>query len=201
MNLKIPYRIYGGLKFYERKEIKDIVAYLRLLVNPADAQAFLRVINTPPRGIGAQSVQLISNLARDRAVSLFTAAESLADKNKGIGEFVRLIHTLTAEAATASLGDLIHSVVERSEYWGRLKAIKDPSTESRLENIRELEAIGTTEAGKGGTPLDSLRLFLDRISLTSGGDLPVEDAAGRDKPRTPMVSLMTLHLAKGLEFP
>lgn len=201
MNLKIPYRIYGGLKFYERKEIKDIVAYLRLIVNPADAQAFLRVINTPPRGIGAQTVHAISTLAREQNISLYAAAELLTEKSKGIADFVRIMRTVTGEASSLALGDLIHSVLERSEYWSRLKALKDPTTESRLENLREFEAIGAAEAGKGGTPLESLRLFLDRISLTSGSDLPAEDAANQDKPKTPMVSLMTLHLAKGLEYP
>jgi DNA helicase-2/ATP-dependent DNA helicase PcrA len=204
MNLKIPYRIFGGLKFYERKEIKDIVGYLRLIVNEADAQAFLRVVNTPPRGIGAQTIQNVSNLARDRGLSLFGAAELLADKSKGIAQFVELIHTLRTEAITSSLGDLIRSVLEKTEYWARLKLLKDPSTESRLENLRELEAIGAAEAGKGETPAESLRLFLDRISLTSGGDIPEEaarEAAGEEPHKIPMVSLMTLHLAKGLEFP
>ena len=204
MNLKIPYRIFGGLKFYERKEIKDIVAYLRLIVNESDVQAFLRVVNTPPRGIGAQTIQNISNLARERGLTLFGAAELMAEKSKGVAQFVELIRTFRSESINSPLGELIRSVLEKTEYWQRLKLLKDPSTESRLENLRELEAIGTVESGKGETPAESLRLFLDRISLTSGGDLPEEaarEAAGEEVAKIPMVSLMTLHLAKGLEFP
>lgn len=204
MNMKIPYRIFGGLKFYERKEIKDIVGYLRLIVNEADAQAFLRVVNTPPRGIGAQTVQTIVNLARDRGISLFAAAELVAEKSKGVAQFVELLRTLRIDSTRVSLGELIKSILEKTEYWERLKLLKDPSTESRLENLRELEAIGFAESGKGETPAESLRLFLDRISLTSGGDIPEEaarEAAGEGPGKIPMVSLMTLHLAKGLEFP
>jgi len=204
MNLRIPYRIFGGLKFYERKEIKDIVGYLRLIVNEADTQAFLRIVNTPPRGIGAQTIQTITNLARDRGLTLFAAAEIVAEKSKGVAQFVEIIRLLRSESTRSSLGELIKMVLEKTEYWERLKLLKDPSTESRLENLRELEAIGIAESGKGETPAESLRLFLDRISLTSGGDLPEEaarEAAGEAHAKIPMVSLMTLHLAKGLEFP
>ncbi len=199
INARIPYRIYGGLKFYERKEIKDIVAYLRLLVSDADNQSFLRTINTPPRGIGAQSVQSISNLARDRSLSLYEAAKIVAEKNKSVAAYVELIEKLRQESKVLPLAELIHSVYERTEYWERLKALKDPAAESRLENLLELEAIGRIMSLEAATPAEALRAFLDRISLTSGGDLPEEEAKAEQPPV--FVSLMTLHLAKGLEFP
>jgi DNA helicase II / ATP-dependent DNA helicase PcrA len=206
MDLSIPYRIYGGLKFYERKEIKDVLAYLRLVANRADNQSFLRALNTPPRGIGAQTISRISRMAAQDAASLWAAAETLREHNKHIQAFMTLIEELSAMAHTADLSELIRVTIIRSGYEERLEDSKDISALSRLENLRELQAIGFGMQRIGEGPLDALQAFLDRVSLTSSDELPDEGQdsppGGKQKQAKPAaVSLMTLHLAKGLEFP
>jgi DNA helicase-2/ATP-dependent DNA helicase PcrA len=203
---KIPYRIFGGLKFFDRKEIKDILAYLRLLVNPADNQAFQRIVNTPPRGIGAQALQSVIEEAQQRSVPLLAAAVEIAASHKGVRGFVELMADLTNDLRTASLGDLIGRIVQKSEYGPKLAAMKDPTALSRIENLQELEALGRTMERSGETPETIVKDFLDRISLTSGADMAVnesgaEQANGQTAEKPETVSLMTLHLAKGLEFP
>ncbi len=207
MRVKIPYRIYGGLKFYDRKEIKDVIAYLRLIVNPADSQAFLRIVNTPPRGIGAQTIQSIVDLAKVENLTLFESAAKLASDSSHLARFVELMEELRSSAENKQLGDLIRDVVERSEYGPKLKKLGDPQALSRLENIEELIFIGKSMQVPGLDRAQTLKEFLDRVSLTSGGELPVEESKDREQEvkdphnRPNVVSLMTLHLAKGLEFP
>jgi DNA helicase II / ATP-dependent DNA helicase PcrA len=199
----LPYRIYGGLKFYERKEIKDILAYLRLVVNPADDAAFLRTINTPPRGIGAQTVQGIANLAAAGGGSLLEAARRTAEKNKNVKQYVELLDRFSQASHTHYLSALISMVVKDSDYGPRLEVLKDVTAESRLENLRELEAIGRSMEMESESHLDTMKHFLDRVSLTASDEKP-QEAVGpsRDAAHRPdAVSLMTLHLAKGLEFP
>lgn len=203
---KIPYRIFGGLKFFDRKEIKDILAYLRLLVNPADNQAFQRIVNTPPRGIGAQALQSVMDEAQQRNVPLLAAAVEVAASHKGVRGFVELMADLTNDLRTVSLGDLIGRIVLKSEYGPKLAAMKDPTALSRIENLQELESLGRTMERSGETPETVVKDFLDRISLTSGADMAVnesgaEQSGGQPAERPETVSLMTLHLAKGLEFP
>ena len=229
MDLGIPYRIYGGLKFYERKEIKDIIGYLRLVVNSSDAEAFLRVINTPARGIGAQTVKVIADHCRSANVSLWEACSEVGKRNAKVQNFVTLLTTLRKLAETATLAELIRAVVDKTGYAKKLEESKDITAESRLDNIKELQAIGLTLQGAGATPWESLKLFLERTSLCSSGDLPSGEsknsaplvealaAAPEKQPPSlsqsrgkgqaqeetlpPAISLMTLHLAKGLEFP
>ncbi len=202
----IPYRIYGGLKFYDRKEIKDILAYLRLLVNDADNQSFLRVVNTPPRGIGPRSVQAI-RVAASEGESLMQACRNLGMGNKKTAAFIELYDELLAASKTAPLYKLVELTIERTGYGPKLKEMKDVTAESRLENLQELTSIAVTMSHQGETPEEDLRLFLDRVSLTSSEELPVEEAhdkqtAEEKEESTPeTVSLMTLHLAKGLEYP
>ncbi|MCB0332495.1 MAG: UvrD-helicase domain-containing protein [Bdellovibrionales bacterium] len=202
----IPYRIYGGLKFYDRKEIKDILAYLRLLVNEADNQSFLRVINTPPRGIGPRSVQAI-RAAASEGESLMQACRNVASGTKKLGVFIELMDELFAASKTLPLYKLVELTIERTGYGPKLKEMKDVTAESRLENLQELTSIAVTMSHQGETPEEDLRLFLDRVSLTSSEELPVEEAHDQqDSPQEEetipeTVSLMTLHLAKGLEFP
>lgn len=203
---KIPYRIFGGLKFFDRKEIKDILAFLRLLVNPADNQAFLRIVNTPPRGIGAQALQSVSEEAQHRGVPLLAAAVEIAASHKGVRGFVELMANLTTDLRSASLGDLIGHIVQKSEYGPKLAAMKDPTALSRIENLQELESLGHTMGRPGETPESVVKDFLDKISLTSGADMAVNETRAEQSGDTPgeqpeTVSLMTLHLAKGLEFP
>jgi DNA helicase-2/ATP-dependent DNA helicase PcrA len=216
---EIPYRIYGGLRFYDRAEIRDILAYLRLLVNDADGQAFLRIVNTPPRGIGAQSIQRILNLAREKGCTMMDATRQLQSQNKSLLPFVTLIDDLRREASRKPLGVLIEEIFKRTEYLSRLQAQKDPTALSRIENLRELQAIGTSMAEGSAEPspdmdleLDSspdespfsvLQRFLDRVSLTASADKASSSNAPDEQTTVPAptVSLMTLHLAKGLEFP
>lgn len=205
IHFRIPYRIYGGIKFYDRKEVKDVLAYLRLILNEQDDQAFIRIVNNPPRGIGAQTLQAVADTAKEGRSSLYEAAQQVAVRNRGLKKFVELIEELRSTARGAALSSLIADVIERSDYGARLTAAKDPASESRIDNLKELQGLGLGMERSGSEPLEDLRLFLDRVTLTAGNDLPVEEsreevdkAKGRTPPHT--VSLMTLHLAKGLEF-
>ena len=200
MDLGIAYRIYGGLKFYERKEIKDIIAYLRLIANEHDSEAFYRVINTPARGLGAQTVKQIAALAADSKISLWEACQRIGADSAKVHGFAVLIRELKKIAERASLTELIRAVIEKTDYAKKLEESKDITAESRLENLKELQAIGLTLEESGETPLESLRFFLDRTSLSSSAENPTGENADEDAPQT-VVSLMTLHLAKGLEFP
>jgi DNA helicase II / ATP-dependent DNA helicase PcrA len=202
LRFKIPYRIFGGLKFYDRKEIKDILAYLKLLVNPADDQSFQRVINTPPRGIGAQTLLAIAEEARHQGVSLLAASFEVARNNKNVAEFLVLMAEIKKSKESLSLAELISFVVEKSEYGPKLRIMKDPQAQSRLENLEELVGIGRVMEVSPEGAGETLRLFLDRVTLSSSADLieGEKQKQGEKKQLPDAVSLMTLHLAKGLEF-
>lgn len=199
---KVPYKIFGGLKFFDRKEVKDILAYVRLLVNPADNQAFQRVVNTPPRGIGAQAVQSIAEEARRSSMPFLHASVTVAETNKSVKKFVELMGELKQASQTMKFGSFLGFIVEKTEYGPRLAAMKDPAAQSRIENLQELESLGRTMEHPELSHDEVMKDFLDRISLTSSADIPAGETgahAPTEKPDT--VSLMTLHLAKGLEFP
>lgn len=199
---KIPYRIFGGLKFFDRKEVKDILAYLRLLANPSDNQAFTRIVNTPPRGIGAQALQAISKRASEDGTAFLAAAIELAVTHKAIRAFVALIAELRSDITTISLADLVGAVVQKSGYGPKLASMKDPTALSRIENLQELEALARTMEGTFEDPADAINGFLDHIALTSGSDVASsENTEQEEQQKAESVSLMTLHLAKGLEFP
>ncbi len=199
---RVPYRIFGGLKFFDRKEIKDILAYLRLLVNPSDNQAFQRVVNTPPRGIGAQAVQAVLEEARRTDMPYLHAAVAVAESNKSLKKFIELMADLKSTLEKTKLGAFIGYVVEKTEYGPRLATMKDPAAQSRIENLQELESIGRTMEREGSEHILVVKDFLDRVSLTSSADLPATESGPSHPSEKPeMVSLMTLHLAKGLEFP
>jgi DNA helicase-2/ATP-dependent DNA helicase PcrA len=199
---KIPYKIFGGLKFFDRKEVKDILAYVRLLINPADNQAFQRVVNTPPRGIGAQAVQAIADEARETSMPFLHASVTVAQSNKHVKKFVELMGELKHASQTMKLGAFLGFIVEKTEYGPRLAAMKDPTAQSRIENLQELESLGRTMERPETSTEDVMKDFLDRISLTSSADVPAGEAGANDpNQKTDTVSLMTLHLAKGLEFP
>lgn len=201
MKSKIPYKIFGGLRFYDRKEIKDIVAYLRLIANESDNQAFLRCINTPPRGIGAQSVESVRALAESKSISLMAATRELAPTSKALHGFVELMDELNRQAETAQVGDLINTTIELSQYRPKLKALKDPTVESRLENLLEFVAVGRLSNDTGTTKREILHKFLDKITLATSQELPQEESESHKQELPDVVSLMTVHLAKGLEFP
>ncbi|MCB0318091.1 MAG: UvrD-helicase domain-containing protein [Bdellovibrionales bacterium] len=195
----IPYKVFGGLKFYQRKEIKDLVAYLRLIVNLSDEQAFNRIINTPPRGIGAQTILKIQNFAAENSQDLFSAALEIAQTNNKVKVFTDLILDLKTSVNNIPLNELISKTIEESGYSKYLKSAKDPSAQSRLENIQELKSIAhqlELMLDKDENPLEA---FLDKTSLTAADEIPEEE--GKENIINDYVSLCTLHLAKGLEFP
>ncbi len=195
---KIPYTIVGGMKFYERKEIKDVLAYLKLIANPSDGISLKRIVNQPPRGIGEKTVERIAAFAKDKGLPLFAGMKEVLKENwlssgarERISGFVHLIEELRQEAKTLALSQLTLEVLSRTGY---LKQLKEEGTEvalSRIENIDEL--INVLVEFEQGDEKASLESFLDKVSLVSDVDL-YEDKENR-------VSLMTLHCAKGLEFP
>lgn len=202
LSLKIPYRIFGALRFYDRKEIKDILAFLKLALNEYDSQSFLRVVNTPPRGIGAQAVQSVVTLAAEKSCAFMVAARELAAKQKGLAAFSSLMDGIIAAIEKLSLSKLMAFVIDESGYRAKLKEMKDDTATSRLENLRELEALALSCETRDRSTRELLREFLDRVTLTSSGELPIEEQQDSEKTAEPQyVSLMTLHLAKGLEFP
>lgn len=200
IRMGLPYRVVGGVRFYERKEVRDIVSYLRALVNPHDDVAFRRVINTPRRGIGDTAQATVDAIAKRDRVS-FAEALRRVDENAGLAarslksirEFVALLDHLRSEwRAGLGAADLVHEILERTGYLTALKDSRDPQDEARVENLEELETVAAEfERDYPGTSLED---FLERISLVADAD-EIPDADGG------VVTLMTLHTAKGLEFP
>ncbi|MEO7804583.1 MAG: UvrD-helicase domain-containing protein [Actinomycetota bacterium] len=196
----IPYRIIGGLRFYERKEVKDILAYLKVLVNPADTVSLKRIINTPRRGIGDRTVAELEAQAAITGKTLFEAIESASTDGNlskralgGLSDFTHLIMELrTYMQEGAGLRTLIEVTCERSGYMAELAADRSIEALGRVENLKELAGFAGefSERAPTETPLDD---FLAQISLVSDQDDYDEEETA--------VTLMTLHIAKGLEFP
>ncbi len=199
----VPYVVVGGVRFYDRAEVKDALAYLRLVVNRADAMALRRIVNRPTRGIGDASVLRAAALAEAQGVSLFDGLRLFAASAEGarsrakIAAFVELIESLAREAPAWSPGEAIARVLERSGYVTALEREGTPEAETRIENLRELvagaEDFSRANAGEGDAERSDLELFLDQVALVSD----LDNAELRDD----RVSLMTTHSAKGLEFP
>ena len=198
VNRKIPYTVVGGMKFYERKEIKDILAYLKLVANPADGLSLKRIINVPPRGIGEKTIGKIEALSRNRAVPLYEGLKLALRENDlapaarmRIEEFIDLIEQLRMDAGSLSVSQLTQTLLAQTGYLQRLKEEGTDEALSKVENVDELiNVIMEFEQAEEGVPLET---FLDKVSLVSDVDL-YEDKGNR-------ISLMTLHCAKGLEFP
>ncbi|WP_124728190.1 DNA helicase PcrA [Staphylospora marina] len=199
----IPYTVVGGIKFYERKEIKDVLAYLRLIVNPHDDLSLGRVINVPKRGIGAATMDKISRYAQEHGLSLFGALLELEEIGLGkraetaLAGFVRLIRELHNMIEYLSASELTEEVLARSGYREELKKENTIEAESRLENIDEL--ISVAQEFEKRSDDKSLVAFLTDLALIADIDM-LDEPAGTDKPGD-AVALMTLHSAKGLEFP
>ncbi|HZP27065.1 MAG TPA: 3'-5' exonuclease, partial [Dehalococcoidia bacterium] len=205
----IPYRLVGGTRFYERREVKDLLAYLRLVHNPFDSVALLRVINTPPRGIGDKTVQELTRLAREREVPIYSALQLLADaerdtpdgqsggtihgfQRRTVGSLLRflgLLNELMDVAQTSSLSTLVRAVLDKTDYQKQL--LQETDGEERMENVMQLLAV--TLQYDELTPEHALPAFLEDVSLVT--DIDEYDSA------TEAVTLITLHAAKGLEFP
>ncbi|HUS12234.1 MAG TPA: UvrD-helicase domain-containing protein [Pyrinomonadaceae bacterium] len=202
----LPYNIVGGFSFYERMEVRDIIAYLKLALNPDDSIALQRVINSPPRGIGKQTVEEVTRRANDYGLSLWETIALVIDKPENLSmravsalkSFRRIIHKL-AEMAEQSpktedqrpelVSDIVKAAIFETGYENALKSEKTDEAEARLENLQELvnAAVDYDEQG-----IEGLREFIDHSALVSDTDQYKGDAP---------VTLMTAHSAKGLEFP
>ena len=201
----IPYRVYGGLRFFERQEIKHALAYLRLLASPDDDGAFLRVVNFPTRGIGARSIEALQDAAKANNCSLWQAATHLSGKSsQSVGTFIRLIETLREGTKSLPLPEVIEHMLHASGLLAHYKAEKDGA--DRVDNLQELinaatnflqeEAIDVPQPegapGEAEAPVDPLAAFLAHAALESGENQAIEGADA--------LQLMTVHSAKGLEF-
>ncbi|MBS4197277.1 DNA helicase PcrA [Lederbergia citri] len=196
----IEYNIVGGTKFYDRKEIKDLLAYLRLIANPDDDISLQRIINVPKRGIGATSLDKIASYAREHDLSLYQALSEvdfigLSGKAANTAaEFHALIRNFTQMQDFLSVTEIVEEVIEKSGYEAMLKAEKSLEAESRLENINEF--LSVTKSFEDGNDDKSLIAFLTDLALVADIDKLDEDGTPGDA-----VTLMTLHSAKGLEYP
>jgi len=193
----IPYRVVGGVGFYSRAEIKDIIAYLRYIMNPSDALAFKRIVNVPRRGIGQQTLAALVKAATQRGLSVGEAIfdsellrEAVPKKLKELERFAELIRSFRKQAETLGVGDLLVSVMEDSGYVRELQAEETHDARARIENLQEL--VGVSREYEGNEPESTLAGFLANVALIS--DLDSLD------PDSSYVTLMTLHGAKGLEF-
>jgi DNA helicase-2/ATP-dependent DNA helicase PcrA len=193
-----PYVIVGGLRFYERKEIKDLLAYLRLVANPDDAQSLKRIVNVPPRGIGQTSVEKLEGLATAERVSLWQACRLAGERKlltpktqKALAELLALIERTQARVEVTSLPELIVELLDTTGYLADLKSEGTIEAESRMENLQEL--VSAAREFMERSEDQSLQAFLDSVALIADID---EMAEGKGA-----VTLMTLHSAKGLEFP
>jgi len=193
MRYGIPYKLVGALRFYQRREVKDILAYLRLLHNPDDDVSLTRIINVPPRGIGPRTLAQLSHLAERMETSLFRALETLQQTPAFQGKarqvlsgFARLIEELREKSRELPLTALFDDLIERVGY--RDYILREPDGEERWENIRELRRVAQESEGRG----EGLTGFLEGVSLVSDVDNLDEQAEA--------VTLITLHQAKGLEF-
>lgn len=193
----VPYRVYGGLRFFDRQEVKHALAYLRLVGNPDDDTAFSRVVNFPTRGIGSRSVEALQEAAHRANSSLYNAAASLSGKaGAAVGNFIRLIETLRTETANLPLPEVIEHILDRSGL--RLHYLGEKEGAERLENLDELVNAATSFLQEEDDTLanpdeaDPMASFLAHASLESG-----EHQSGEGQEA---VQLMTVHAAKGLEF-
>ena len=191
---RIPYRVYGGLRFYDRAEIKDILAYLRLIHNPRDGVSLERIINSPARGIGKTTLERLETRASSRDETLWEAvvaeaAASSAGQGK-LGAFVALISELQTLAKTATALAVVDAVLSKTSYINVLEADGTVESETRAENVRELVSAIAAYTQRAEEP--GLGGFLDEVALVSALDTDGESAD--------MVVLMTAHMAKGLEF-
>jgi DNA helicase II / ATP-dependent DNA helicase PcrA len=218
----IPYKVVGGVRFYERKEIRDVVAYLRVLDNPGDAVSLRRILNTPRRGIGDRAEACVAVYAENTGSNFADALEAAAEGKvsmlntrsaKAIAGFVEMLDDLRSrlDASQGDLGELVEAVLDRTGYRAALESSSDPQDLARLDNLNELvsvahefatdlantEALGETSDIPDDEDVPDtgvLAQFLERVSLVADADEIPEHGAG-------VVTLMTLHTAKGLEFP
>ena len=198
MGAGIPYKIYGGLKFYDRKEVKDIIAYLKLIYNTDDSQSFRRIVNVPKRAIGDTTVKNLSDFADKEDISLFAACQRIEDAvdipprtRSKLKDFSELILKFVNAKASYSLQDFVTLVIEKTGYLAELQAQNTPESEADIENLQELVNVAGEFVPEESD--NALGEFLQQVALVSDLD-GMEDVENN-------VTLMTLHSAKGLEFP
>ncbi|WP_184782181.1 DNA helicase PcrA [Nocardia transvalensis] len=227
IRMGLPYKVVGGVRFYERKEVRDIVAYLRVLENPDDAVSLRRILNTPRRGIGDRAEACVAVHAEQRDIGFAAALRDAADgkvallntrAQRAIAGFVDMMDEIRAAGAQADLdfpdvGAVVEAVLERTGYRAELEASDDPQDGARLDNLHELVSVArefssearnnveaareeglVPEAAEGEPEPGSLAAFLERVSLVADTDQIPDEGTG-------VVTMMTLHTAKGLEFP
>lgn len=215
----IPYKVVGGVRFYERKEIRDIVAYLRVLDNPGDAVSMRRILNTPRRGIGDRAEACVAVYAENTGATFNDALQAAAEgrvpmlntrSEKAIAGFVELMDQLRGKL-DGELGELVEAVLDRTGYRRELESSSDPQDLARLDNLNELVSVAhefsidlanaaalredsDSQLDEDVPDIGALAAFLERVSLVADADELPEHGAG-------VVTMMTLHTAKGLEFP
>lgn len=226
IRMGLPYKVVGGVRFYERKEVRDVVAYLRVLDNPEDTVSLRRILNTPRRGIGDRAEACVAVHAEQHGIRFADALRAAAKgevallntrAQRAISGFLELLDEIRVAGVRpegpADIGDMVEAVLDRTGYRADLEASSDPQDGARLDNLNELvsvagefssdarnnlaaaEAEGTVlEAAEGEPDPGSLAAFLERVSLVADSDQLPDSGDG-------VVTLMTLHTAKGLEFP
>ncbi|MPZ66580.1 MAG: DNA helicase PcrA [Pseudonocardiaceae bacterium] len=220
IRLGLPYKVVGGVRFYERREVRDALAYLRVLNNPEDTVSLRRILNTPRRGIGDRAEAVIAAHADRERVSFAAALRAAASgqdipqlqsrSRNAITGFVTLLDELTERVTSGrDVADVLEVLLERTGYRAELDSSDDPQDGARLDNLNELITVArefgegaapapeTAEAGEGAPEPGSLAAFLERVSLVADADQIPDD----DGESGGVVTLMTLHTAKGLEFP
>ncbi|WP_408638220.1 DNA helicase PcrA [Nonomuraea corallina] len=197
----LPYKVVGGVRFYERKEVKDLLAYLRVLANPLDVVSLRRILNVPKRGIGERAEAMVEAFAARERIPFWEGlrradeAPGMATRSlNAIREFVAMLEELITKSEGVPPSTLAEEVLAATGYRAELEASEDPQDESRLENLQELVSVASEfeEANPEGTLVE----FLEQVSLVADADQIPEQDGGQG-----VVTLMTLHTAKGLEFP
>jgi DNA helicase-2/ATP-dependent DNA helicase PcrA len=201
----LPYKVVGGVRFYERREVRDMLAYLRLIANTTDVVSLRRILNTPRRGIGDRAEACVEALAARERIAFGDALER-ADEAPGIAprsaaaikDFVALMTELRGVATGEGNGPgaVLEAVIDRTGYLRELEASDDPQDESRVDNVRELVSVAREYEQTRGDAGATLEDFLEQVALVADADA-IPDADGNGG----VVTLMTLHTAKGLEFP
>ncbi|MET8244796.1 DNA helicase PcrA [Streptomyces sp. NPDC005202] len=201
----LPYKVVGGVRFYERKEVRDVLAYLRVLANPEDSVPLRRILNVPKRGIGERAEAMIDALAQREKIS-FPQALRRVDEAYGMAarstNAVKRFNTLMEDLRTivesgAGPATVLEAVLERTGYLAELQASTDPQDETRIENLQELAAVALEfEQERGEGEQGTLADFLEQVALVADSDQIPDEEDGDG-----VITLMTLHTAKGLEFP
>ncbi|MFH9087641.1 DNA helicase PcrA [Streptomyces sp. NPDC017673] len=201
----LPYKVVGGVRFYERKEVRDVLAYLRVLANPEDSVPLRRILNVPKRGIGERAEAMVDALAQREKIS-FPQALKRVDEAYGMAarstNAVKRFNTLMEDLRTivesgAGPATVLEAVLERTGYLAELQASTDPQDETRIENLQELAAVALEfEQERGEGEQGTLADFLEQVALVADSDQIPDEEDGDG-----VITLMTLHTAKGLEFP